>query len=269
FVMMLLFSLAFYGIYARFREQVCTLVCPYGRLQSVLLDNNSIVVAYDQKRGEPRGPAAGLGDESAFGDCLDCQACVRVCPTGIDIRNGTQLECINCTACIDVCNKVMAKAGRRPKLIRYSSYNQLATGSGFRLTGRLIAYGTILATLVGLLAFLTFGRSKIDTTILRTAGSLYEELEGGRIRNLYTIKILNRTSHELNLDLNLKRADGIIQVVGPPLTVGRYGSMESVFAIEIPRESLYSANSSIVIEMAGGDEILDEITTTFNGPDAL
>jgi len=136
---MLLFSLLFYAIFARFREQACTFICPYGRLQAALLDENSVVVAYDHKRGEKRGRlnrSQSWEDRRAQGggDCVDCRQCVVVCPTGIDIRNGTQMECVNCTACIDACDNVMDKIGRSRGLIRYASLDGIERGERLKLT---------------------------------------------------------------------------------------------------------------------------------------
>jgi cytochrome c oxidase accessory protein FixG len=266
FTTVVIFSLVFYGIYSRFREQVCTLVCPYGRLQSVLLDSQSIVVSYDFTRGEPRGRLTKDENDNQKGDCIDCLACVRVCPTGIDIRNGTQLECINCTACIDSCNKVMTKAGKPRKLIRYSSYDQVTSGAGFRLTGRLAGYLAALTIVISLLAFLSVGRADVETTILRTAGSLYEELDGNSIRNLYTVNILNKTSHQLDITLNLKSPEGELTVVGPPLIAKGRENTESVLAIVIPVVNLHSANTPAVIEVIANGSILEEVVTTFSGP---
>ena len=136
---MLVFTGVFYWIFAWFREQACILVCPYGRLQGVLLDRNSIVIAYDHVRGEPRGKLR-REEERTEGDCIDCDQCVEVCPTGIDIRNGTQLECVNCTACIDACDTVMDRIGKPRGLIRYDSAEAIATGDVALWTPRVIGY---------------------------------------------------------------------------------------------------------------------------------
>jgi len=261
-------SLVFYGTYARFREQVCTLVCPYGRLQSVLLDSNSIVVAYDFRRGEPRSKLTKDADRSGMGDCIDCSTCVGVCPTGIDIRNGTQLECVNCAACIDVCNSVMSRLGLPPKLIRYASYNKIAKGQPLRFRGRIAAYTTVLALLVSTIIFLSSGRSDVEATILRTTGSLYQQLDDGSIRNVYTIKLLNKSSQRLDVGLRLGEADGgRLEIVGPPLRVEGYASVQSVFTIEIPLSGSISSTRIIVIEVTDGDKVLEHVRTTFNGPE--
>ena len=135
FIKLLVFTGVFYFVFAWFREQVCIIACPYGRLQGVLLDNKSIVVAYDHERGENRQKLRKeeIRDEKGFGDCIDCKQCVLVCPTGIDIRNGTQLECINCTACIDACDEIMDTVGFEPGLIRYASEMILRQEKNFLL----------------------------------------------------------------------------------------------------------------------------------------
>jgi len=264
---MVLFSLTFYGVFARFREQVCTLVCPYGRLQSVLLDDNSIVVAYDFKRGEPRGHISKSAPASALGDCIDCNACVTVCPTGIDIRNGTQLECIHCTACMDACDRIMTRVSRPKGLIRYSSMSGIAGGRGFRVTPRIILYTVVFTALVALISFLVAARADVETTILRAAGSLYEQLDDGRIRNLYTVKILNKTARDQSIQLTLKGVQGQLEILGPPLNIPGRQSGQSVFTVVIPPDKLYSATTMITVEVRNADGVLEEIRTNFAGPE--
>jgi cytochrome c oxidase accessory protein FixG len=265
-VAMLLFSGAFYFVFAWFREQACTLVCPYGRLQSVLLDANTIVVAYDFKRGEPRGPVH-RGAERASGDCIDCAACVKVCPTGIDIRNGTQLECVNCTACIDACNRVMKRMNWKPGLIRYSSYNIVASGQKMRFTPRMGIYVAVLAVLVGLIGYFMVGRASVEATILRATGSMYELLDNGNVRNLYTVSVANKSSNEMTVDLKLKSPSGELKIVGPALQVPSQGLKESILTVEIPRNQLYTSNTMIVIEVLLLGKPVQEIRSTFVGPE--
>ncbi len=267
FVAMVIFSGVFYFVFAWFREQACTLVCPYGRLQSVLLDANSIVIAYDFRRGEPRGPVQRGQDFSQRGHCISCDACVKVCPTGIDIRNGTQLECINCTACIDACDRVMERMKLPKGLIKYSSYNRIAEGKPLRFTPRMWIYTGVLTVLLILIAFFLISRSEVETTILRTTGSLYEELEGGTIRNLYTVSVINKTSENLPLTLKMVQPEGKLTVVGPPLDVPPQGKDETVVSVEIPRKHLFSSNSTVIIHVMEGDDKVEEVRTTFVGPD--
>ncbi len=263
---MILFSIIFYGIFAWFREQACTMICPYGRLQSVLLDNNSIIVAYDHKRGEKRGIVSRNEDFSNRGHCIDCYACVKVCPTGIDIRNGTQLECVNCTACIDACNSVMDRVKLPRGLIRYSSGNIIEKGDKFKFTGRILGYTVGLAFLLILVTVLLATRTDVETSILRTSGTLFEETEHGMIRNLYNLSVVNKTFEDVPLKLRLKYKKGKIILVGSNALVPHNGRYETVFFIEIPKEELYTPNNSIVIEVLSNGEILEEVTTNFMGP---
>jgi len=264
---MIIFSFMFYGVFAWFREQACTLVCPYGRLQSVLIDSNSIIVAYDHKRGEPRAPMERNDDRTNKGDCVECNACVAVCPTGIDIRNGTQLECVNCTACIDACNRTMRKVSLPEGLIRYSSEDKISTGRGFHLTGRIVIYSVLLAILVSILSYLLVTRTDIETTILRTPGTLFQETEEGTIRNLYTVKLVNKTFEDRPVSFRIKAPSaGSISMVGPAPVVAADGVAESAFFVDIPRRALFSQNTLIAIEVVSGDEVIEEIRTSFTGP---
>src|SRR5690554_422454 len=195
------FSGVFYGVFAFMREQVCTTVCPYGRLQGVLLDRQSIVVAYDHVRGEPRGKFRKNEDRDAVnkGDCIDCLQCVNVCPTGIDIRNGTQLECVNCTACIDACDEMMVAVNLPTGLIRYTSEEQIETRKPFRFSTRGKAYSALLVVLMGVMVALLVTRSAVELSVLRTPGMLYQQNEDGSISNLYNYKVINKTNQDMNL----------------------------------------------------------------------
>jgi cytochrome c oxidase accessory protein FixG len=264
---MILFSSVFYWVFAFFREQVCTLVCPYGRLQGVLLDQNSVVVAYDFKRGEPRGKIRRGKNQHDHGDCIDCLQCVDVCPTGIDIRNGTQLECINCTACIDACNHVMEKI-RRPKgLIRYASYNSILEGRKFGFTPRVIGYAAVFLLLITLTGVLFAARKPIDITILRTPGMMYQQIENGYLANLYNLKIINKTNQDKDINIRLKSPEGRIKVVGGNLNVAKNNFLESAFFVEIPAEKIRYVQTPVILNIYTGDQLIDEVNTSFIGPD--
>ncbi len=264
---MLAFSLVFYWVFAWFREQVCTLVCPYGRLQSVLLDPNSIVVGYDFKRGEPRGPGSRKGGKSDLGDCVDCGACVRVCPTGIDIRNGTQLECVNCTACIDACDHIMDKVGLPRGLVRYTSYEGITKGDGLRFTPRMQLYSAVFTILVGVLVTLLLLRTPVEATVLRAAGSLFEELADGSVRNLYTITVTNKTSENLPVTLRLLvPSQGQLALLGPELVAPPQGQDESVFSIQVPKAAILSPNSLVTIGVFSGEREVAKVHTSFAAP---
>lgn len=213
FIAILVFSGVFYGVFAFMREQICTIVCPYGRLQGVLLDKNSILVAYDYERGEPRGKFRK--DESrARGDCIDCMQCVKVCPTGIDIRNGTQLECVNCTACIDACDFMMEQTGRPKGLIRYASENGIDQQQKLRFTTRLKVYTTVLVLLLTAISFMLGSRKPVSGTIMRTAGMLYQERGADSLSNLYRIKLVNKTTKDIPLELKLEDENGVVAMIG-------------------------------------------------------
>ncbi|HID40280.1 MAG TPA: cytochrome c oxidase accessory protein CcoG [Calditrichaeota bacterium] len=262
---MIIFSAVFYWIYAFFREQVCTLVCPYGRLQGVLLDPQSTVVIYDYKRGEPRGKRK-KSEEDKYGDCIDCNQCVDVCPTGIDIRNGTQLECVNCTACIDACNNVMDKINKPRGLIRYDSYKGVENREKLRFTPRMMGYTAILTIIIAILTIMLMTRSPVETTILRTPGVMYQELADGKIANLYNVMIVNKTYHPMDIRLQLDENTGEIEMVGGKLHVAENATAESSFFIKIAKQKLRSRNIPVEIEVYSGNELLEKLKTSFIGP---
>ncbi|NQV15838.1 cytochrome c oxidase accessory protein CcoG [bacterium] len=265
FSIMLLFSGMFYFIYASFREQVCTQVCPYGRFQSVLLDDKSIVVGYDFVRGEKRGnPKKNSLD--TFGDCIDCHQCVHVCPTGIDIRNGTQLECINCTACIDACDSVMTRVKKPIGLIRYASHTEILTGAKDRMDFRNIGYSAILFALVFFFFFLLMTRSDVETTILRSYGTLYQELENKHYTNLYSVKVLNKTFDEMPIRLELLEPKGDLNIVGKTLVVPSQDITEGAFFVDLKGRFLTGTETKIKIAVYSNEHLLETLKTSFSGP---
>lgn len=269
---MILFTLIFYGIFARFREQACTFICPYGRFQSTLLDETSIVVAYDHQRGEKRerlhrDEPHSVRVERGAGDCIDCHQCVVVCPTGIDIRNGTQMECVNCTACIDACDAVMDKISKPRGLIRYASLNGIEKGERLRLTPRLIGYCTILFLLGVGLATLLLTRSPVDATLLRARGGLFQEMPTGKISNLYTLKLTNKTSHDMPVELRLQAPQGDLTILGKgTLDVPAEDQFETSVLLEIAPEDLAGRTTPIVVDVYSGAKKLKQIKTSFVGP---
>ena len=265
---MLVFSGIFYFIFAYFREQVCTAVCPYGRLQGVLLDKNSVVVAYDYKRGEPKGTYFKGEDrkKNDKGDCINCTQCVQVCPTGIDIRNGTQLECINCTACIDACNSMMDAVNQPRGLIRYSSENMIAESKKWKLNSRSIAYSAVLVILLALVIYFFSKRSSVETTILRAPAMLYQEQPDGRISNLYNLKMLNKTNFDMNVDLKLLSHQAEIKMVGELTDIKAQTVGESVFFILFNKDEIKSQETIIEFAVYANGELIEKIKTTFIGP---
>ncbi len=263
FVIMIIFSLVFFFIYYSFREQVCLVVCPYGRMQSVLLDKHSIVVAYDYVRGEPRAKFSKK-PEKPTGDCIDCFECVRVCPTGIDIRNGTQLECVNCTACIDACDMIMEKVNRPKGLIRYASEHSIQTGQKLKWTPRIIGYSMVLVALIGLESFLLFTRTDVDVTINRARGQIFTRQVDGKVNNLYSLKIINKTKNDLNLEMKVDGAE--LKVVGDHLNVKADSMIDGQFFILMPESEIVKRKNDMKVEVYGDGKLLATKAVNFIGP---
>ncbi len=305
FFSMIAFTATFYGVFSRLREQVCTTICPYGRLQGVLTDKNTILVSYDFERGEPRGKIvkkrtnaktkdAGpsnvslekmIGLEKAdpkaiidqtpivdekplkiLGDCVDCKLCVKVCPTGIDIRDGVQLECVNCTACIDACDEVMVKVGREKGLIRYDSYNGIVSQSKKIFTPRVIAYTAVLIILLAANVFFLGTRSDVEAVILRTPGMLYQKVDETHISNLYNYQVFNKTQNEMPLRFELVSEFGIIKLIGESPVAAGNQMVEGAFFIEMDKDRIESRKNKIKIKVFSGDQLVDEVSTNFFGP---
>src|SRR5690606_31338425 len=263
FVSILIFSGVFYGVFAFFREQVCTVVCPYGRLQGVLLDRNSMIVAYDYRRGEPRAKFRKEKSPDA-GDCIDCFQCVDVCPTGIDIRNGTQMECIGCTACIDACNHMMEKVGRPLNLIRYASENSIRDNKPLKFTGRMKFYTVILVILGSLLGVLLATRKDIDSTVMRTPGLLFQKRGEDSISNLYNIKIVNKSHKDIPVDIRLRDPRGKIEIIGGhAINVPNEGQGSGSFFIVLPRTAIDKRKLELELELYDGDQKIEDVKTNF------
>jgi len=267
-VSMLVFSGIFYFIFSWFREQVCTIVCPYGRLQGVLLDRNSIIISYDYKRGEPRGTFFKGEDREKTdkGSCINCTQCVQVCPTGIDIRNGTQLECINCACCIDACNAMMEATNQPKGLIRYASEKSISEVEELKFNARTLAYSAVLVILLGVFSYAMTARKPIEATILRAPGMLYQEPEPGKISNLYNIKLVNKTNQDLPVELKSLSHQGIIQIIGNDINVKKQTVGESVFFLTLNREAVASDKTPVKFGIYSEGKLIEEITSTFLGP---
>jgi len=268
FIAMLIFTTFLYLIYSLIRELACIIICPYGRLQSVLLDSNSIVVAYDYKRGEPRFHYNPLENRktTSKGDCVDCTSCVLVCPTNIDIRNGTQLECINCTACIDACNQVMKRVNLPTGLIRFASSKQISEGKKFEFTPRIMLYTAVLTGLLVFLTFLLSTRENVETTILRTSGLMYQEQPNNQISNLYNIKVVNKTFNDLPIEVKLLSHKGEIKFVGNSLLVKGDKAAESVFFVFLKNEDIKSAQTQIELGIFSSGKLIEKVPINFVGP---
>ncbi|HQA75439.1 4Fe-4S dicluster domain-containing protein, partial [Flavobacterium sp.] len=251
---------------------VCIIACPYGRMQGVLLDNKTINVAYDHVRGEGesgRGKFNKNEDRAATGkgDCIDCKVCVHVCPTGIDIRNGTQLECINCTACIDECDSIMEKVGFPKGLIRYASEDEIVKKEKFKLTTRMKGYIAVLAILIGVFIGMLFLRNDVEATVLHMPGQLFQH-EGTKITNIYNYTIVNKTTNDFdNVTFKLVEPKGEIKLVGNPFTkVPKQGITKGTFFVKIEEATLNGEKIDLKIEVYNKDKRIESTTTLFVGP---
>jgi cytochrome c oxidase accessory protein FixG len=269
---LLIFTIIFYFVFSWFREQVCIVACPYGRLQGVMLDRHSIVVAYDYIRGEVRGKFKKNENRSSVnkGDCIDCGHCVDVCPTGIDIRNGTQLECVNCTACIDACDFMMEKVNLPKGLIRLESEAGITNSSAKKTTSRMIAYTIVLGLLIVVMGYLLSGRSAIDVTVLRTPGMLYQHRENQRVSNLYNWKVRNKTNRDMRLEFRLLTATGTLEMIGnDTVLLLASSSAEGAFFLLLDRKHLTGLKTKREIGVFSEGQLLEKIHTNFLGPITL
>ena len=271
-VSLLIFTGVCYFIFAWFREQVCIIACPYGRLQGVLLDDKSINVAYDFVRGEKEVGRAKFNKQeervaSGKGDCIDCKQCVNVCPTGIDIRNGTQMECVNCTACIDECDAIMDGIGLPKGLIRYASEDEIEKNIKFKFTPRMKGYSAVLFILTGILIGLLFLRSDVEAIILRLPGQLFEH-KGENISNIYTFKIINKTNNDFDdIHFKLVNVKGTLKMVGKQdMKIPKQGMNGGTLFIEINQILLDSDKTKLKIEVYNGNEKIETTTTNFLSP---
>lgn len=268
-ISIVVFSFLFYGVFAFMREQVCTTICPYGRLQGVLLDQDSMVITYDYVRGEERGKLKKNEDREAEGkgDCIDCKQCVNVCPTGIDIRNGTQLECVNCTACIDACDQIMEGIKKPKGLIRYASDHSIKTGIPFVFSKKAKAYTLVLFLLIGLLTTLIFSRSDFSVTINRVqSDNLFEKTADGKISNIYTIRVLNKTNKDLPLDFKILEGKGEIKIISALRTLNKQDTYESPLMIVADKKDITGLKTFFVVGVYSNGELINKTRVTFVGP---
>lgn len=270
---LLIFTGVFYFVFAWFREQVCIIACPYGRLQGVLLDDKSIVVAYDHKRGEGDNGRKKFRknedrDALGHGDCIDCFQCVNVCPTGIDIRNGTQLECVNCTACIDECDHIMDNIQKPRGLIRYASEDEINKKTKFKFTARMKGYTAVLFVLTGVLIGMLFLRNELEANILRLPGQLYERKANNDISNVYTYKLVNKTSKDVDsVSFKLLSHKGEIKMVSQDsFKVPAEEIAEGTLFIEINSSALTGDKDKLKIGVYNGEKLIETTTTQFLAP---
>ncbi len=264
------FTIATYLNAGYLREKVCIHMCPYARFQSVMFDQDTLIVAYDTARGEPRGSRKRTGASSnSQGDCVDCGLCVQVCPTGIDIRDGLQYECIQCALCIDACNSIMDKMNYDRGLVRYATEHELDGGQTHWLRPRLIGYGVAMAIMCVAFTYALTHRSPVDAKVARDRGALFNETKMGHIENTYTLTLFNKTSFNEVYEVNFEgHPSG--RLIGPAsLELAPGQTRVQVYHVQIAPDML--ANSrlpiSFIIEPAKYPENEVTIESSFIGPD--
>ena len=266
FIGLVAFTLMFYAVFAYVREIVCTTICPYGRLQGVMFDKDTMQISYDYRRGEERGRYK-KNEVRSHGDCIDCKKCVIVCPTGIDIRDGVQLDCVGCTACIDACDEVMDKVGFEKGLIRYASENQIAEGTGVRFTPKMKAYTGLLIVLLGLMTVMVVTRKTVDTHITRVKGQLYQEVDEYTISNLFEAKIINKTNQPIPVELKAEGVSGKVRLIGAEAIILPAESLsDHTFFLDIPKSEIHERSNNISIGVYSNGKKIQSVKTKFLGP---
>jgi cytochrome c oxidase accessory protein FixG len=233
-------------------------MCPYARFQSAMFDKDTLIISYDEKRGEPRGKNAGTG--AARGDCVDCGICVQVCPTGIDIRKGLQYECIGCAACIDGCNQVMEKVGRPQKLIRYSTIHAMEGKPTRVLRPRVLVYAAILLAVVAGAAASLYLRVPLKVDVIRDRAAIAREVEGGLVENVYRLQIMNTTEEARAFEITVTGLPGI-HVWGEP-TVGMPAATSRMVPVKVRAEGAQPGTHPIEFHVraigAGGVAVTED-----------
>ena len=252
------------------REQVCKYMCPYARFQSAMFDRDTLIITYDEGRGEPRGARKKGSDHKAkgLGDCVDCTMCVQVCPTGIDIRKGLQYECIACAACIDACDEVMDKVGYPRGLIRYDTQSGLEGKRKRVIRPRTIVYGSLITLLVAGFAVTLSGRDVVGVDVIRDRNALFRERPDGRIENVYNVKLLNKDHEAHEFRISASGIDGLeVDYAGPTVYVGP-GAVQSVpVRIRVPRGAIQGGTDVVVgIEAVGRPELTASGKARFIAP---
>ena len=267
----LFYGFATYGNAGWLREQVCIYMCPYARFQSVMFDKDTLLIAYDEARGEPRGARKKGQDpnETGLGDCINCGLCVQVCPTGIDIRNGLQYQCIGCAACVDVCDEVMEKVNQPKGLVRYTTEHSLKGGKTHILRGRILVYAALLLTIICVLFYSIATRIPLEVDIIRDRNALYFETDEGYIENVYTLKVINMSNVRQTYRLSVAGIENLmLENIMGDITVESGAVVEVPVRLQVDPENLKSASSKVdfIVESLTAEEISLTQTGRFLGP---
>jgi cytochrome c oxidase accessory protein FixG len=267
FITALVIAALTYFNFAYFREQFCTFLCPYARFQSVMLDDHSLIVGYDPVRGEPRGAKRPADPWEGRGDCIDCKRCVQVCPTGIDIRDGLQLECVSCTACIDACDAVMERVGRPRGLIRYDSLAGLARKPRKILRGRVVVYSVILLALLSVFTTRLLSRDIVSLAVARAPGIPYLMQDDGRVRNLFSLRITNTDAQPHTMRIELDGApDMELLVPGQPFTVNAGQRVAAEAFVMRRADHMTTAETKMIFRIVEDGVTRSQADAVFLGP---
>ncbi|NBC17616.1 MAG: cytochrome c oxidase accessory protein CcoG [Bacteroidetes bacterium] len=248
-----------------FREQMCTITCPYARFQSVLLDPDSLIVSYDEDRGEPRGRGK---KRDGLGDCIDCYACVRTCPTGIDIREGLQMECVACTQCIDACDDIMDKMGFEPGLIRYTSEHELEGKKTRWLRPRTMLYSGLLVVLLSAFTLVLANRGAYDVNVGRSVGEPFMELPDGQIANRLRFRVHNQTAEATSFRISVVAPDGAeARIVGTqPITLEPQEMTRTEAWIVVPPDAFEDGSREGTFRLTFDDGTTHDVSFMLLGP---
>lgn len=259
-------ALAVFANFTYFREQTCLVACPYGRMQSVLLDRQSLIVAYDPGRGEPR--MKGRERPAGAGDCIDCGACVLTCPTGIDIRDGLQMECIHCTQCADACDDVMTRVGKPKGLIRYTSRELLEGHTRHFIRPRTVLYPLALALFLGGFTYALITRDAADVTVLGGLGEPFTRESGGRVANQLRVKIANRTNVDHDYRIGVTGAEaGSVVVPQNPLHVAAGETAVTPLFVLLPAKAFHDGEHRVVVRVSDGGGFSVNVPYRLVGPE--
>ncbi len=271
FLVMAVVSVLMFLDFSYFREQVCSVACPYGRLQSVLLDRRSLIVGYDTNRGEPRALLASrrAAPNAPAGDCIECNACVITCPTGIDIRDGLQMECIHCTQCIDACDAVMTKIGKPTGLVRYTSRAELEGQPRSFLRMRTVIYPLIIVAVWGGLAYALVGRSTAQAWLLRAPGAPYSQPDNGMVSNLVQIKIQNQKDTPGRFSISLPNSSDIrMDAPENPITVAGGKQGIAPLVLTAARSSFRAGRRTVLVTVTDGASFSQNLKYEMLGPES-
>lgn len=258
--------------FAYFREQMCTVICPYARLQAALFDRDTLVISYDRKRGEPRGKGAAKeiraqSDDRQFGDCIDCGACVRTCPTGIDIRDGVQLECIACAQCVDACDHIMTSIGAPIGLVRYGSERSIEERRPSRLVRpRTAVYLTLLLGFIAALIALLSGSNSFEAQIFRGPGAPFTQLPSGEIRNSVRLRLTNNTGEKVAYEV--RPGEATVDLLAPqnPFPVAAHSTASTPIYLTVAGDSIVDGSRRVEVLVEGREGKIQTVPFTLLGP---